>query len=1834
MKRFARVFRSLLVAATLFSVIPIAYAAESVTSRLPLIFEPNQGQSRADVRFRMHGGKLEGEFQRDGVILTLPAPGNGSSRLRMHLLGSRADTTVSGNDKLQSRTNYLLGNDPAHWLHGLPNYARVRYSGLYPGTDLVFYGNGSMLEHDFEVMPGANPSSIAFDLEGAESVTLTDSGDLRVELPGGAITFERPIAYQTVDGVRRKIDSAFTVDKDRSIRFRLGDYDRSRKLVIDPVLSFATYLSPLAPDANLIAIDGNGNNYVAGYASLGYPVTTGAFTGCTGCTANEVVTFISKLSADGTTLIYSTVLGGNNFAQPTGIGVDANGNVLVSGWTGASNFPTKNGQPIAPPNNAYLGFLVSLSPDGSSLNYGTMLGSPPSVSPAATTYATAMTLDSSGNAYVTGETGDGFSTTPGALNQAAVTNSRNSFDVYLAKFNPAGTLVYSAVLGTADPQNGGGGPIGSTAIAVDAAGDAFVAGQAGTVWPISSNAYLKQIAGSMPYATPFVTEVAPDAKSLIYSTYLDYAYVLTGITVLPNGNAMVAGNEAGSTYPTTPNAYEQDQGGHNAFLTELNSNGSSLAYSTMIGDGSFKINGIALDPDGDIWLAGQTSNAQFPLVNPIQATAPPGTGPFQPISIVNQLDPTGQTMKFATFLGGSAPGYASSIAIDGSHRAHVSGAAQYGMFTTPGVYGPSVPVPGQGFAQATYAYVALIESTSQSATLCLGGTTGLSFGYLFPQTSASQKVQVTNCGNAPLTISSIASSNAAFTVPAASNGCTGTIAVGGICTVSVQFTPTAVQSYSGQLTFTSNAAISTTSISLSGSGGEPSAGFGPPGLVQNLIFSPMLIGQTSAAALIGLYNNGTVPLTINLAQITVTTGFALGQGGTCTSTLAPGQSCWISVVFAPVTAGNITGTLSVSSNDPVNPIITTTLTGTAFSSYPTATITALLNPSYPTNSGTVPITMEVIGTNFFSASVVYINGVAQPTNYRSGTVLTVTFSPTILNAVASIPVTVVNPTPGGGASAPYPLIVYLSLPLTASALTSDPVGGLLYAAIPSSAAQNPNTIIPINPATGVALTPIPVATGPRALAVSDDGSELYVAATGVLQRINLKTYSIEKTFNLPVDPEWGQTYVQEMHVVPGSPQSIVVELFANVDPAEDGAALYNVSGLVNWIPGVGSTGSSLPLEMDSFTFTSSSTTYGLPMGSPFFTEVTVSPTGLSYGGGGGGAGGITQQTGSILRSDGTLLYTNSGEVWNPSTQQLLGTYLEADGSQLFYTESVVPDTANGHTYFLDGGAQYSQYQALSIDVFDQTSYALQGTVPFINIYSPDAIDLVRWGTNGFAFRSLDFTGSDASENQIVIVTSNLVSSNIGAPIPILSSVSPSPLYVGGPAFTMQVSGSGFTSGSTVLINGNPRTTTYVNGNSLTAQVLASDIASTGQLSVQVTTPGPGGGTSDQVTVAVENPPVTTPTVSVTPSATSITTAQGLTVTITVGGTTGKPTPTGSVTLSGGGYSSSASTLSSGIATFSIPIGALTAGTDTLTAYYSPDISSATTYNNASGSASVTVTVPKSVSTITVNPASSTITNAETDLVSITVAGVTGQPAPTGTVTLTSGSYSAQQTLSSGAASFTIPAGALASGANTLTATYGGDSSYSGSTSTTAVTVSQVILTSPAPAGVSPGSSSTSTVTLTAGSNYSGTMNVGCSLTNSPTGAVSLPTCSLSPVSVVIAAGGTGTTTFTVNTIAASNAHLDPANQNLWRLGGGTVLAGLLMLWIPRKRRRSLSMLLVLLGIFVAGAVACGGSGGGNTGNPPPGTSATTAGSYVFTVTGTDSAHATITASTTVTVTVE
>ena len=450
-----------------------------------------------------------------------------------------------------------------------------------------------------------------------------------------------------------------------------------------------------------------------------------------------------------------------------------------------------------------------------------------------------------------------------------------------------------------------------------------------------------------------------------------------------------------------------------------------------------------------------------------------------------------------------------------------------------------------------------------------------------------------------------------------------------------------------------------------------------------------------------------------------------------------------------------------------------------------------------------------------------------------------------------------------------------------------------------------------------------------------------------------------------------------------------------------------------------------------------------------------------------------------------------------------------------------------------------------------------------------------------------------------------------------------------PTGSVVLGGGGYTSSATTLNNG-----------SATITVPAGSLAAgTDTLTVTYTPDSTGSATwtSASGTGSVSVAKIT-PTLTVNPSASSVTTAQTLTVTVAVAGGTGNPTPTGSVILTSGSYTSAATILSSGNATVNIPAGALAVGSDTLTVAYTPDSGSSAAYNSASGSGSVSVTpaIGSTAPTVTVTASAINITNLQNVSVTVTVAGPNGQSAPTGTVTLSSGTWNTQQALNSGTAGFTIAAGTLAGGANTLIAAYSGDPTYAAASATTTVTVVPVLMATPTLSPVAPGSSATGDVSLTAGSAYSGTLAVSCTLTSSPAGAQSLPVCSLNPTTVTLASGATGTTALTITTTAASTASLVPPAQLRFReLGGaGSLLAVLVMLGIPARRRRWASMLVLLFFVIIAGAAGCGGGSGGSSQQPPPqSTPATTAGNYTFAVKASDSG-ADVTASANVTLTVQ
>jgi hypothetical protein len=500
-------------------------------------------------------------------------------------------------------------------------------------------------------------------------------------------------------------------------------------------------------------------------------------------------------------------------------------------------------------------------------------------------------------------------------------------------------------------------------------------------------------------------------------------------------------------------------------------------------------------------------------------------------------------------------------------------------------------------------------------------------------------------------------------------------------------------------------------------------------------------------------------------------------------------------------------------------------------------------------------------------------------------------------------------------------------------------------------------------------------------------------------------------------------------------------------------------------------------------------------------------------------------------------------------------------------------------------------------------------------YTPDTAGAAIYNA---AFGATSVTVTKATPS--VTVTPSLSTPTTTQALTVTVSVSgggASPVATG----SVMLAGGGYTSSAATLNNGSATIPVPAESLQVGTDVLSVSYSPDASAAAIYTA---GSGTS---AVTVSKTPLA---VSVTPSASSITTLQGLSVAVSISGGSGTPVPTGSVTLTSGSYSNQ-QTLIAGSASFSLAAGTLPLGTDTLSAAFTPDSASAGIYSTAIKTANVAVTPPigNASSTITASVSAGTITNLQTDTVTIAVSGGTGQPVPSGTVTLSSGTYSAQQALGSGSVSFTVPAGSLASGTDTLTASYSGDPTYATNSATATITIAPVVATASTPASINAGATGSATITFTSGSTYSGTLNLSCTLMNSPAGAQSLPSCTMSPGNIVLTNGGTGTASVAMTTTAGSSASLQmPFRSQPWGIYGGTTLAFAIFLGTPRRRRWT-GLLLLLCA--VAGIGGCGsGSGMGSTYTSTP---ATTAGTYVFSVSGADAANPNIKTSNTITLTV-
>jgi uncharacterized repeat protein (TIGR01451 family) len=687
--------------------------------KLPLTFEANNGQTDSSVKFFSRGSGYSLFLTKNEAVIALrrasrsqkvaeklPGPPKADlandkpaagATIRMELVGANAELRPIGDEELPGKANYFIGNDPSKWRTNVPTYAKVKYKGIYPGVDLVYYGNQGRLEYDFVVAPGADPSKIRLKFGGAKKLNLDERGNLLLRADGD-VRLERPVVYQVVDGARRPVEGSYKLMAGNTVRFHVGEYDGTTALVIDPVLAFSTYLGGSAyANGQGITLDSAGNAYVTGdTGAVDFPTTAGAFQRNYNGTSGSPNAFVSKLNPSGSALVYSTYLGGGGVDHAVAISVDSAGNAYVTGNTTSTNFPTTAGafQPAQGRAGFTTAFVTKLNPSGSALVYSTYLGGTFSDN------GTGIAVDSAGNAYVTGYTGStDFPVTAGAFK--TVTNL--SVSAFVTKLNPGGSaLVYSTYLGGTGNTNRDSGH----GIAVDSGGNAYVTGTATSAdFPTTPGAFQPTSGGPSGTDDAFVTKFNPSGSALVYSTYLGVGSTNgTGIAVDSAGNAYVTGNTGSTTFPTTPGAFQSNYRGafgySNAFITKLNSSGSALVYSTYLG-GSFQDagNGIAADSAGNAYVIGFTFSTDFPTSNALQPFYGGGGDAF-----VSELNTNGSHLVYSTYLGGSKQEYGNGIAVDSAGNAYVTGETFSSDFPTSNALQPT---NGGGNA-----YVAKISSAA------------------------------------------------------------------------------------------------------------------------------------------------------------------------------------------------------------------------------------------------------------------------------------------------------------------------------------------------------------------------------------------------------------------------------------------------------------------------------------------------------------------------------------------------------------------------------------------------------------------------------------------------------------------------------------------------------------------------------------------------------------------------------------------------------------------------------------------------------------------------------------------------------------------------------------------------------------------------------------------------------------------------------------------------------------------------------------------------------------------------------------------------------------------
>ncbi|MCP5103494.1 MAG: hypothetical protein GY950_08955 [bacterium] len=667
----------------------------------PLYFIPNKGQVHEKAGFYAKTPGYTLWMTKEGLVFdSVRKIGKKTKRdvSRLLFLDANKNPVMTPVETAQYKVNYLKGKNPSQWKTNIGTSKAVLYKNLYKNVDLKVYGIAKKIEYDWMVKPGGDPAAIRFQYKNVKDSHIDENGNILIETELGTLTHKCPFSFQYrgTDGAdRAEVKATFKKIGKNTYGFNVGVYDKSRELIIDPVvMAYSTYLGGSGDEhAFGLAVNSSGQAFVTGDTySTNFP-TDDAYQGTFG--GGDMDAFVTKFSTSGTSLVYSTYLGGSGDDAGEGIQLDSSGKAYVVGLTSSTDFPTHGAYQSANGGGRDV-FVAVLSSSGGSLTYATYLGG------SGKDEGFALALDGSKNIYITGRAGSTDFPTQNAYKDTFSGSGSNEYDAFVTKINSSGTsLGFSTYLGGSLLETGYG-------IAVDGS-NAYVGGRTTSTNFPTTNEYQSTHGGGTYDA--FVTKFSSSGSSLIYSTYLGGSGIDSGygIAVYGSGNAYVTGDTQSSNFPIL-NAYQSSRGGaKDAFVTKFATAGTTLEYSTFLGGGETDTAAhIMVNDSGNAYITGSTMSSDYPVSRAYQNTF---SGDFD--VFVSMLSTSGSGLSFSSFLGGGGYESGRGVAFDGSGNIYVAGYTESSDFPTQSAFQNS---HGGGDKDA---FVSKF-STEEFGTLCGG----------------------------------------------------------------------------------------------------------------------------------------------------------------------------------------------------------------------------------------------------------------------------------------------------------------------------------------------------------------------------------------------------------------------------------------------------------------------------------------------------------------------------------------------------------------------------------------------------------------------------------------------------------------------------------------------------------------------------------------------------------------------------------------------------------------------------------------------------------------------------------------------------------------------------------------------------------------------------------------------------------------------------------------------------------------------------------------------------------------------------------------------------------